>query len=597
MINLGELVVKVRAQTGEAKDALSDFKEKINDTELTGKEKFKALGGTIKNFAKIAGKALMAAGAVAVVAITKDAIKAYGEYEQLSGGIEKIFGDTSDQIMKDSKEAYKTMGMSQNEYMDNVVKMGSMLKASMGEKDAYKYTTMGLQAVSDFASATGRDASELNDKLQSLYKGTGQYQSLADNFAGILPATSQGFLEAAQNAGFLGDEYKSLTEVPVDEYQAAVSQMLEKGTKDLGVYGNTAAEAEETLTGSFDAMKASYENFVTALGTGDDEAIQESIEAMADTAVNFLENLLPLIGRILTSLIKASLDAVCNLVYNAFAQIGEKLGAWLSSVGATISGWFTKVGEWISGLWQKITNFFVNVGASLATAISGWFAKVGSFFTKVGNKIASFFKTMWGKIKGWVTSYMNNIKSFILNPFEYIKGRVTAIWEAVKAKFGDTRAFQIAQAAIDKIKGVLDKVKDAIKSVGEWWDNLKEKFKHPIKAVVNFFKGGDEDAKEAGGDVKPLDWKGVDRVPWDNYEAILHRGERVLTNTEANQYDKLMQELNNGFSTVGTTVASSTPQVVTLNIDGKEFARFMSPLMNKQINLLTNRSSRLQGVI
>ena len=102
----------------------------------------------------------------------------------------------------------------------------------MGDAAGYEAAKTGLKAISDYASGTGKNVDELSQKFTLITRSTSSYQSIADQFSGILPATSAGFLEQAQAAGVLSGKYKQLTEVPIDEYQAAVSKMLEKGVAD-----------------------------------------------------------------------------------------------------------------------------------------------------------------------------------------------------------------------------------------------------------------------------------------------------------------------------------------------------------------------------
>ena len=149
------------------------------------------------------GKAFAVAGtaaAAAFVGITKAAVDSYAEFEQLSGGVQKIFDEIDySKIAEDAGNAYKTMGMSANEYLGVMTTVGANFASTLGDAKGYEVAKQGMQAISDFASGTGRSVDELSEKYQMITKSTSSYQSIADQFAGILPATSEGFLEQAQD--------------------------------------------------------------------------------------------------------------------------------------------------------------------------------------------------------------------------------------------------------------------------------------------------------------------------------------------------------------------------------------------------------------
>lgn len=244
-------------------------------------------------------------GLIAAAGIGKtfvDSIMTGSDMEQLRGGVQKIFDemDTST-IMADAANAYRDLNMSANQYLATINDVGATFAATMGDEKGYTVARTGLQAISDYASGTGKNVDLLSQKFTMITRSTSSYQSIADQFAGILPATSAGFLEQAQAAGFLSGQYKKLTEVPIEEYQQAVSEMLKKGTEDLGLAGNTAAETATTFAGSMAAMKSAYSNFIGALATGED--IGPALDVLGETVFTFISgNLMPMVGNILSEL-------------------------------------------------------------------------------------------------------------------------------------------------------------------------------------------------------------------------------------------------------------------------------------------------------
>lgn len=195
--------------------------------------------------------------------------------EQLAGGVEKIFNEMDyDKIKKDASEAYKTMNLSASDYLRMINTVGATFSETMGDEKGYNTAKRGLQAISDYASGTGADINTLNDKYKMISRSTSSYLSIADQFAGILPQTTDDFLKQAQASGFLSDNYKKLTEVPLAEYQEAVTNMIERGVDKMGLLGNTTAESTQTMTGSLAMLKTSWDNFLA--GTGDLSQVVES---------------------------------------------------------------------------------------------------------------------------------------------------------------------------------------------------------------------------------------------------------------------------------------------------------------------------------
>ena len=260
---------------------------------------------------KTAGIAAAAGIGAAVVATTKKigdlankSAEAYGEFEQLAGGMEKIF-DEVDQtvILQDAQNAWRDLNLSAREYMTNITGVGATFAQTMGDKKGYETARTGMKAIADFASATGRNVDDLMGKYQLISRTAGSYLSIADQFAGILPQTRDDFLKQAQAAGFLSEKYKSLTDVPVAEYQESITKMIEKGVGDMGLLGNTADETAKTLTGSLAGAKSAIDNLIT--GFSDPSA---DISKLAETALQavgaYADNFATILERALDGILK-----------------------------------------------------------------------------------------------------------------------------------------------------------------------------------------------------------------------------------------------------------------------------------------------------
>ena len=156
-MNLFELFVKIGVDD-QASDKISNLSSK--------------LGGGLKTAAKIGAAAVAAAG-TAIVAIGKQAIEQYAEYEQLVGGVETLFKQSSDVVQQYAANAYKTAGMSANEYMETVTSFSASLLQSLGgdTEAASKYADMAITDMSDNANKLGTDMSLIQNAYQGFAKG------------------------------------------------------------------------------------------------------------------------------------------------------------------------------------------------------------------------------------------------------------------------------------------------------------------------------------------------------------------------------------------------------------------------------------------
>lgn len=349
----------------QAKKALDGYNSQLGETEAKaekagdGLSKFASkLGSGLKTAANI-GAAAVGAAATGIALLTKEAVNSFAEYEQLAGGAQKIFDQMDySKIAQDANNAYKELGLSANQYLAVINDVGATFAATMGDEAGYEAAKIGLKAISDYASGTGKNVDELSQKFTLITRSTSSYQSIADQFSGILPATSAGFLEQAQAAGILSDSYTQLTEVPIAEYQEAVSKMLEQGVADLGLANNTMNEAFSTLSGSLAMAQGAWSNLVT--GLADDSAdldmlIGNFVESVGAVATN----LIPKIGTAFNGVSELISELVPAIVQEIPALIEENLPilaeAAVSIIQSLVDGISQNQGTLFETIFEVIT--------------------------------------------------------------------------------------------------------------------------------------------------------------------------------------------------------------------------------------------------
>lgn len=293
----------------------------------------------------------------------------YATFEQLSGGVQKIFNDMDNsRVFEDANNAWRDLNMSANDYMATINDVGAMFSASMGDEAAYDAARKGMKAISDYSSGTGKNLDVLNEKFAMISRATSSYQSIADQFSGILPATSADFLAQAQAAGYLSGEYKKLTEVPIAEYQSALVEMLEDGTESLGLYGNTAAETAETISGSIAGMEAAWSNWLTGIADSDAE-MGKLTDDLVEAVGNVVDNALPRVQEIMARIGPAAADAISGVLHSISPEWGDLFDRVAAGAGKVADG-FGKVVDQAeaSGVLDSIGTAIYNIGDALSSA-------------------------------------------------------------------------------------------------------------------------------------------------------------------------------------------------------------------------------------
>ena len=437
------------------------------------------------------------------------------DLEQLRGGAQKIFDeiDTS-QILNDAANAYEDLNMSANEYLATINDVGAAFSATMGDEKGYAAAKAGLQAISDYASGTGKSVSALSEKFTMITRSTSSYQSIADQFSGILPATSADFLKQAQTAGFLSYQYSQLTQVPVAEYQAAVSEMLKKGVEDLNLTGNTAAETADTISGSFAAMKSSLSNVLGNLALGED--MRPSLEALASTTTIFLrDNLVPTVGNIFTALPGSISTLLQDLIPdNVQSVVTKAIDGFTTFVTANMP----KVLD--SGI-ETLTTLIVGIDQTIPTL----FASASKILDSLKNYLTDSVNLE--KLLSAGGSLLKTISVGVIN----LVGELATAAIEVLGALGD---YLTDPGNLSKLLSKAGEIGTAIATA--IWNNLKSVFSSLVTefpSLVDAINVGMGFA--ATGTVSiPGFATGLDYVPYDNFLARLHEGEMVLTKSQAN---------------------------------------------------------------
>ena len=289
----------------------------------------KALGGV----AKLATGAI-AAGAAATTALVTSAVQGYAEYEQLVGGIDTLFKDSSNTVQKYADEAYKTAGLSANEYMSSVTGFSASLLQSL-DGDTAKAADKANQAIidmSDNANKMGSDMASIQNAYQGFAK---QNYTMLDNLKlgyGGTKEEMQRLLEDATKISGIKYDISSYADV-VDAIHVMQTEM--------GIAGTTAKEASTTIDGSVKSMKSAWSNLVVGIAD-DNQDFDKLVDNFVDSVATVGENILPRVETAITGvgdLIEKLLPVVIREIPNVIDSVlPDLLESGVNMINSILTG-------------------------------------------------------------------------------------------------------------------------------------------------------------------------------------------------------------------------------------------------------------------
>lgn len=351
-IELGKAYVQIVPSAQGIKSALTEMFDEETDGlgEQTGQSIGQKLVGTLK-------KVIAAAG---IGKIISDSINMGGALQQSLGGVETLFKDSADTVKAYAAQAYKTVGLSANDYMEQTTSFAASLLSSVSQdtQAAAQLANMAMVDMADNANKMGTDMQDIQNAYQGFAK---QNYTMLDNLKlgyGGTQAEMQRLLNDATKISGVKYDLGNLA----DMYSA-----IHIIQQEMDITGTTAKEAATTLTGSFAAMKAAAENVMGNWSTGAD--LTEPLQALADTAQTFLvDNLLPMIGNVLAG--------IPEIVYSLVPELLQTGTELLSSLA---QGFTEGIPEFFSTALPQLLAFtdqlrdnaasFVDAGLNLITQL------------------------------------------------------------------------------------------------------------------------------------------------------------------------------------------------------------------------------------
>ena len=377
MADVGEVKYKVTADD-------SGLDQQINDSE----SKLKAGFGKVAGAVGAAASAAVAAGAAAVVGLTKQAVAAYADYEQLVGGVETLFGaggqsleeyaesvgksvdqargkyndlkEAEKLVMENADAAFKTAGLSANDYMETVTGFSAALVASLGG-DTVEASKVADQAVRDMSDNANKMGSDM-ESIQTAYQGFAkQNYTMLDNLKLGYGGTKEEMQRLLADAEKLSGQ-----KFDISSY-ADIINAIHVVQENMGIAGTTAEEAASTISGSMSMVKASWQNVVAALGSGDESQLTKYIDDLVDSVGTAAGNLIPVVEK--------ALQGIAQLVEKLAPVIAAKLP--------------DMIGKALPGLLQAVAKAIMALAKGLLDTLPKLMPTITSLITQLAKMIIS----------------------------------------------------------------------------------------------------------------------------------------------------------------------------------------------------------------
>ena len=358
-MNLLDLFVKIGVDNSDVDKGFSETSSKAES--LAGK-----LKGGLATAAKV-GAAALAAAATGVAALTKASIDQYAEYEQLVGGVDTLFKTASDKVQEYAANAYKTAGMSANEYMDTVTSFSASLLQSLGG-DTDKAAQKADQAITDMADNANKMGTGM-EMIQNAYQGFAkQNYTMLDNLKLGYGGTKEEMERLLADAEKLSGQ-----KFDISSYSDIVDAIHVVQT-EMGITGTTAAEAASTIEGSGGSAKAAWANLIT--GIADDNA---DLDTLIGNFVSSVEtaagNIIPRVSAILGGISQLVTSASTTIIPMVITTITDNLPSLLQAAAALVGALGQGIIDSLPAITQAAIDilFFLSNGLieNLPTLIDG----------------------------------------------------------------------------------------------------------------------------------------------------------------------------------------------------------------------------------
>lgn len=336
-----------------------------------------SIAGALGTAAK-AGAVAIGAASAAVGALVKTSVEEYADYEQLIGGVETLFKSSSDIVENYAQNAYKTAGLSANEYMDTVTSFSASLLQGLGgnTQKAAELADLAITDMADNANKMGTDMESIQNAYQGFAK---QNYTMLDNLKLGYGGTQEEMIRLINDSGILNETIEDLDDISFDQ----IIQAIHEVQTNMGITGTTALEASTTIQGSLSSAQAAWKNLVT--GLADENAnLDFLIGNFVDSVLTVADNIMPVVQQVMSG-IGELISGLAPLLAKELPKLILDLLPSLLNAGAQL----------VSGLLEGIINGIPNLVSTLGEllpAILGTFKSILPRMAELGRELLTLLQ-------------------------------------------------------------------------------------------------------------------------------------------------------------------------------------------------------------
>lgn len=452
--------------------SVKNMNESMKDATNSASKMSSVMKGIGSSAIKV-GKGLAVAGAAAATAVTalvSKSVGAFADYEQLTGGVETLFGaggrsveeyaqsvgksvsdiqgkydslmSAQNVVLENANKAYMTAGMSANEYMDTVTGFSASLISSLGgdTNKAADYANSALVDMSDNANKMGTDMESIKNAYQGFAK---QNYTMLDNLKLGYGGTQEEMKRLLSDAEKLTGQRYDISSF------ADITQAIHAIQTQMDITGTTAKEASTTISGSWGSLKAAFQNVLVGLTTGGD-MFDQSLDALINTAVTFGQNIIPAI--------KGALSGIGYLIEGLAPVIGETIPPLINDLAPTLANSAVSlISSLVNGLTQNATQFSECLSNIIIVAVAGISTVVPQLLDAASKIVSNLMQGLTNSmpqivngavtlVEGLVNGLVNNIPLLIMGAVQLVTSLANGLIENLP---------RIIDAGVNLITGIV----------------------------------------------------------------------------------------------------------------------------------------------
>lgn len=380
--------------------------------------KMSKLGGFMKGIGKgvLAVTAGVATGGVALI---KSVSSSYGALQQSIGGIETLFGNSADKVIKNANNAFTTAGISANEYMQQVTSFSASLLQALGG-DTEKACDSADMAIRDMADNANKMGTSM-EMIQNAYQGFAkQNYTMLDNLKlgyGGTKTEMERLLADAQKISGVKYDISNLDDV----YQA-----IHVIQQEMGITGTTAKEAGETIEGSFNSLGASWQNFIAGLGDPNAD-MRQLVENLSKSINGAIKNVIPIIDNmvaVLPTVMDSIINAISSMLPTLIKTFTELITKVIDAIVALLPEFIPLAVECILTVTQTLIEnlpLIINAGIQLIMGL----------IKGISDAIPQLIPAIISVIKEIITTIVTNLPLIIQAGVKLLIGLIKGISDAI----------------------------------------------------------------------------------------------------------------------------------------------------------------------